>query len=157
MSLRFHEIVTKVILRYMGCFIPLCGNNVSSYSTRWDNVAFCNQNGPCGSFQCKDGILIVQEFTVWRWNTLVSILSSQCDLLHLEDSIFIMMTSSNGNIFRVTGLCEGESTGHRWIPLAKGSDAELWCFHWSAPEKMVEQTIEMLVIWDTIALIMTSL
>ena len=26
------------------------------------------------------------------------------------------MTSSNGNIFRVTGLLWGESTGHRWIP-----------------------------------------
>ena len=28
-----------------------------------------------------------------------------------------MMTSSNGNIFRVTGLLCGELTGHRWIPL----------------------------------------
>ena len=27
-----------------------------------------------------------------------------------------MMTSSNGNIFRVIGLLQGESTGHRWIP-----------------------------------------
>ena len=24
-------------------------------------------------------------------------------------------------------------TGHRWIPLTKASDAELWCFLWSAP------------------------
>ena len=39
----------------------------------------------------------------------------------------IMMTSSNGNIFRVTGhLCE-EFTGLRWIPRTKASDAELWC------------------------------
>ena len=38
------------------------------------------------------------------------------------------MTPSNGKIFRVTGpLCE-EFTGHRWIPLTKASDAELWCF-----------------------------
>ena len=28
-----------------------------------------------------------------------------------------MMTSSNGNIFRVTGFLCGEYTGHRWIPL----------------------------------------
>ena len=28
-----------------------------------------------------------------------------------------------------------ESTGHRWIPLTKASDAELWCFLWSTPEK----------------------
>ena len=30
-----------------------------------------------------------------------------------------MMTSSNGNIFRVTGACWGEFTGDRWIPLTK--------------------------------------
>ena len=45
-----------------------------------------------------------------------------------------MMTSSNGNIFRVAGLLWGEFTGHRWIPLTKASDAELWYFLWSAPE-----------------------
>ena len=33
------------------------------------------------------------------------------------------MTSSNGNIFRVTGLLCGEFTGHRWIPRTKASDA----------------------------------
>ena len=38
------------------------------------------------------------------------------------------------NIFRVTGPLRGEFTGHRWIPLAKASDAELCCFLWSAPE-----------------------
>ena len=44
-----------------------------------------------------------------------------------------MMTSSNGNIFRVTSPLCGEFTGNRWIPLTKASDAELWCFLWSAP------------------------
>ena len=39
----------------------------------------------------------------------------------------------NGNIFRVTGHLCGEFTGHRWIPRTKASDAELWCFLWSAP------------------------
>ena len=68
-----------------------------------------------------------------------------------------MMTSSNGNIFRVTGpLCRA-STGHRWIPLTKASDAEFWCFLWSAPEQTSELTIEALVIWDAIVVIMTSL
>ena len=47
------------------------------------------------------------------------------------------MTSSNGNIFRVTGPLLGESTGHRWIPITKASDAELWCFSWS----VLEQTL----------------
>ena len=39
-----------------------------------------------------------------------------------------MMTSSNSNIFRVTGPLCGESNGDRWIPHTKFSDAELWCF-----------------------------
>ena len=39
----------------------------------------------------------------------------------------ILMTSSNGNIFRVTGpLCE-EFTGHRWIPRTKAVTRH-WCF-----------------------------
>ena len=48
---------------------------------------------------------------------------------------------------------------HRW-PVNfpnKASDAELWCFLGTAPGPTVEQTIETRVIWDAIALIMTSL
>ena len=38
------------------------------------------------------------------------------------------MTSSNGNVFRVTGpLCE-EFTGLGWSPRTKASDEELWFF-----------------------------
>ena len=37
----------------------------------------------------------------------------------------LMMTSSNGNIFRVTGQLFWEFTGHRWIPHTKASEAEL--------------------------------
>ena len=48
-------------------------------------------------------------------------------------SIF-MMTSSNGNIFRITGHLCGEFTGHRWILHTKASDTELWSFLWSASE-----------------------
>ena len=44
-----------------------------------------------------------------------------------------MMTSSNGNLFCVTGhLCE-EFTGHRWIP-HKGQWRGAWCSLWSASE-----------------------
>ena len=53
-------------------------------------------------------------------------------------SNFVMMTSSNENIFRVIGHLWGEFTGLRWIPLTKASDAELWCFFWSALEQTVE-------------------
>ena len=37
-----------------------------------------------------------------------------------------MMTSLNGNIFRVTGHVCGEFSGHRWIPQTKTSDSVLW-------------------------------
>ena len=41
--------------------------------------------------------------------------------------------------------------------LTNASEAELWCFLWSALEQTVESTNETPVIWDAIALIMTSL
>ena len=47
------------------------------------------------------------------------------------------------------------TTGDRWIPLTEASDAELWCFLWSAPEHTVDQTIETPVFWDAIAPIKT--
>ena len=49
-----------------------------------------------------------------------------------------MMTSSNGNIVRVTGHLCREFTGLRWIPRTKASDAELWCFLWSVREYTIE-------------------
>ena len=61
----------------------------------------------------------------------------QCVLCRKPCIGIIMMTSSNGNIFRVTGHLCGEFTGHRWIPRTKASDAELWCFLWSEPEGWV--------------------
>ena len=45
----------------------------------------------------------------------------------------IMITSSNGNIFRVTGPLCGEFTCHRWMLLTQASDAELWWVFLSVP------------------------
>ena len=75
----------------------------------------------------------------------------------LDDAGTYMMTSSNGNIFCVTGPLWGEATGDRQIPLTKASDAELWYFPLFVSEQTVEQTIETPVIWDAIALIMMPL
>ena len=36
----------------------------------------------------------------------------------------------------------GELTGHRWIPITKATDAELWCLIWSAPEQQNIQFTE---------------
>ena len=49
-------------------------------------------------------------------------------------------------------FCEGI-----YKPPPPASDVELWCFLWCAPEQTAEQTIEMLVIWDAIVLIVTPL
>ena len=68
-----------------------------------------------------------------------------------------MMTSSNGNIFRDTGPLWGELIGQRRIHLTKACDAEFWWVFLSSPEQTVAQTIDTQVIWDAIALIMTSL
>ena len=68
---------------------------------------------------------------VLNWiDALINFSRNKTSLTHHSGS---MMTSSNGNIFRVTGPLCGEFTGHRWIPLTMASNAELWCFLWSAP------------------------
>ena len=40
----------------------------------------------------------------------------------------LMMTSSNENLFRITGPLSGKFTGHQWISHRKTSDAELDVF-----------------------------
>ena len=51
------------------------------------------------------------------------------------------MTSSNGNIFRVTGPLWEETTGHQWISLTKASNMEVWCFLWSVPKQAVSEWV----------------
>ena len=59
-----------------------------------------------------------------------------------------MMTSSNGNFFRVTGPLWGESTGQRWIPLTKGEWRGSLMFLCCYSEQAVEQTLDKPVIRD---------
>ena len=66
-------------------------------------------------------------------------------------------TSSNGNLFALLALCEGNQPVTGGLPPSKASGTELWRFLWSAPEQTIEQAIETLVIRDAMALIMTSL
>ena len=68
-------------------------------------------------------------FCVWEVHACDKYAFIQVKWLITTDN---MMTSSNGNIFRVTGPFCGEFIGHRWIPRTKASDAELGCFIWSA-------------------------
>ena len=58
------------------------------------------------------------------WTVYICIMSQRRRSL----SSPLMMMTSNGNIFRVTGPVCGEFTRHRWIPGTKASDAELLMF-----------------------------
>ena len=61
---------------------------------------------------------------------------------------FNINMSRHGDTLRITGPLWGESTGHRWIPLAKGQ----WCgpmmFSLLFAQQAVQQTCELLMIWD---------
>ena len=52
--------------------------------------------------------------------------------------------------FRVTGLLWEESTGHRWILLAKVRDAELFNFFSLCAPEDNEQSQGLQVIWDAV-------
>ena len=81
-------------------------------------------------FKVKKQIM-ASSLTYIGYHSRRAILSDQCRqrspkcTLKGQVNKHFMMTSSSGNIFR-------EFTGHRWIPLPKASDAELWCFLWYA-------------------------
>ena len=54
--------------------------------------------------------------------TAIDLTGQVIRLTSLNGQSIQMMTSSNGNIFHVTGHLCGEFTGPRWIPHTKASD-----------------------------------
>ena len=70
------------------------------------------------------------------WVKIQGPIREQCHYVNIIQSVVIygllcqgvMMTSSNGNSFRVTDPLCGEFTGQWSILLTEASDAELWCF-----------------------------
>ena len=75
----------------------------------------------------------IYDTTLWlvaikirRWHHLLA--SLHVLILSLSRGIIYMMTSSNGNIFRVTGPLCGEVTSHGWIPCTKASGANFDVF-----------------------------
>ena len=74
---------------------------------------------------------------------------------HISWPILHMMTSSNENIFRVTGLLCGNSLVTGEFPSQRPVTRILDVFC-DLPERIVEQTMETPVIWDAIALILPS-
>ena len=74
--------------------------------------------------------------------------------LSYPDKIALTYLIQHTGQIQVISWWRHQFTDHRWIPLIKASDAELWCFVWSAPQPAVGQTLETPVIWDAILLIM---
>ena len=112
-----------------------CPSNMISYSwlTLWSKHIVCLAEYELNHWPHKALLAWEDELTTNKNNKLSISRPSTCWFLsyyqirHLRMMTF-MMTSSNGNIFRVTGHLCGEFTGPRWSPRTKASHAELWCF-----------------------------
>ena len=126
----------------------LMAKDMDKWSHPYKTIAYTCNPSPIHYLNVKRGRLLRHRWVVIAGVTIVV-------PYHVVE--FLMMTPSNGNIFRVTGPLRVDSTGQRWISLTKASDTELWFFLWSTPKQTVQQAIETLVIWDAISLIMTSL
>ena len=102
----------------------------------------CFERQWCLGHTLEHSDIVWQGFAAW-WDHEILIMSNDILLhyagilppeIHCRQNVILMMTSSNRNIFRVTGPLCGEVTGHGRIPLTKASGAELWCFLCSKPE-----------------------
>ena len=82
----------------------------------------------CGaSNNDKVGIMTTPIFQQHKWHlAMMQLWLIRVNLPKHNKAKPAMMTSSNGNIFRVTAPLCGEFTGPRWIPHTKASDAELF-------------------------------
>ena len=113
--------------------------------------------------QCHNFADVTATQWLWHKQQFVAIELQQYELsigIHMvchPDGYYWGYFTGAISLYGVPGRLWGESTGHRWIPLTKASDADLLCILWFAPEQTVEQTIETLVNWVAIALIMMSL
>ena len=80
--------------------------------------------------QCNE--LIATE---WRIYASINYIDSYNELsVRGKPIIWSCWRHQIGTFLRVTGPLCREFIGQRWIPLTKTTDAELWCFLWSAPE-----------------------
>ena len=61
-----------------------------------------------------------------------------CNISTANAQLYLMMTSSMDAFSTLLALCEGNPPVTGGFP----SDAELWCFLWSAPEQTVQRTIK---------------
>ena len=144
------------------CCALFCGRHViSSWSIRviWVRYQFLVDTSDMFNYTVQVCVIDKAATLNWfqyHWNYMGKITAprhnkTQQTASHVYD--YLMMTSTNENLFGVSGPLWGESTGHRWIPLTTASDAELRCFLSCAPEQKIEQSVQMPVIRDVMALI----
>ena len=110
---------------------------VASWCLVWGAI-----NHPFPNFNCcltKSSLKLGQGWVFIYHSFMRMLLLSLVWLITASKMDISMMTSSNGNIFRVTGHLCGEFTAPRWIPRTKSSDAELWCFLWSRLNKRLSK------------------
>ena len=94
--------------------------------------------GPIWVLSAPDGPLFSPINLSIRGGYFTHVLENiSCEVMVLFAKLLHMMTSSNGNVFRITGPLCGELIGHRWIPGTKANDAEVWYFLRSVPEQTV--------------------
>ena len=90
------------------------------------------------------------EYRHQLWNYIYYI------VMQLPFILQFMMTSSNGNIFRVTvTFCAGNSPVTDEFPAQRPVTALVFSLICKRFGQTIEQTIERLVIWDDIAIIIT--
>ena len=132
----------------------------SSILTAWRRAVWWDRFGnPTIRFRIDDWTLSMNfccpglSLNIFRWykrdgNPMVF---HKCTLISVASPGYEQPTEAKAY------MAQRDFSGRRWIPLTKASDAELWCFLWSAPEQTVKWTIETPVSWDAIAFITTSL
>ena len=114
-----------LLVFYCSCFCPSHWCQVLSreWRRRWNSA----------DRRCPNYICVINNYIHYLGWSYIDV--SRHSLIHKLSKLIsqswkcnsIMMTSSNGNILRVTGhLCE-EFTVPRWIARTKASDAEFWC------------------------------
>ena len=144
----WHHLATWSLLAYYLIMHP----KHSAYLIQMTNTSISKLNGHMHIpyiklYPWKNAVLISISDNSWMlsvfaymrswafWSPLVEVMVwCQMALSHYLNQWWLMMTSSNGNVFCVIGHLCVEFTGYRWIPRTKASDTELWCFLRSAPE-----------------------
>ena len=136
----YHSRVQKYLNSSLGRFwpFPLSDHSICECVTHFCvhnavmTICFLNCIFPLTKKVVMTIYLLVCEWSFGDTNPVWRLLNKYPPFSYCQNMDYTM-TSSNGNIFLVTGPLYREYTGDRWITLTKASDAELWCFLWSMP------------------------